>query len=330
MKISMLVSKAVFSTVVLLALVLQVTSAQAAERVMFQYAVKFVCGKSEGRVVAPGAYFTAINVHNPNERGIGFKKKFAVALPGERPGPVSKFFDAKLGPDEAFEIDCPDILQRTGTRGGFLKGFVVIESALELDVVAVYTAAGATGQVETMELERVKPRRQGDSVVCVDFEPPLALGTQYGTPVGQNPGDVAFTTTNGVTVKVWDFHFTGGGGAFNLAKIDAAPVPFGSGQSIRTNNINLEFDFSQLGFQTSQVDFEFLDLGGLENLSVNGSPLFAGELSSAPTPIGGVSLAVSATPVTGGNKGTVTMRGAINTLRIGGQEFWIDSVCARK
>ena len=134
---------------------------QFAEPGMFQYAVKFVCGISDGRVVAPGAYFTAINVHNPNERGIGFRKKFAIALPGERPGPVSKFFDAKLGPDEAFEIDCPDILRRTDTRERFLKGFAVIESALELDVVAVYTAAGATRQVETMEIERVKPRGQG-------------------------------------------------------------------------------------------------------------------------------------------------------------------------
>ena len=127
----------------------------------FQYAVKFVCGTSKGQVVAPGQYFTAINVHNPNEKDITFRRKFAVALPGEKPGPVSKFSDVKLGPDRALEIDCPDILSKTDTREGFLKGFVVIESALELDVVAVYTAAGATGRVETMELERVKPRRQG-------------------------------------------------------------------------------------------------------------------------------------------------------------------------
>lgn len=165
--------------------------------------------------------------------------------------------------------------------------------------------------------------------VCVDFEPPLTIGTQYGSPVGQSPGTTVFTT-NGIPVSIYNFVFTGGGGTFNLAKIDAAPVPFGSGQNIRTNNINLEFDFSQLGFQPSQVEFEFLDLGGLENLSVNGSPLFAGELSSAPTPIGGVSLAVSTTPVAGGKKGTVTLKGSIKTLRIGGQEFWIDNVCTRK
>lgn len=167
--------------------------------------------------------------------------------------------------------------------------------------------------------------------VCVDFESPLALGTQYGTPVSQSSGDIAFTTASGVTVKIWDFHFTGGGGTFNLAKIDTAPVPFGSGQSIRTNNINLEFDFSQIGFTTVQVDFEFLDLGGFENISVNGSsPVFVGELSKAPTPIGGVTLAVSETPITGGKKGTVTLIGAVNTLSVGGQEFWIDNVCARK
>jgi subtilase family serine protease len=40
-----------------------------------------------------------------------------------------------------------------------VKGFVVIESDLVLDVVAVYTAAGSDGQVRTMAVERVTPRR---------------------------------------------------------------------------------------------------------------------------------------------------------------------------
>jgi hypothetical protein len=126
----------------------------------FQYAAKFMCGKPESPVVALGTYYTAINVRNPGERAVGFRKKFAVALPGERPGPVSRFFDAKLGPDEAFEIDCPDILKHARARAGFLKGFAVIESNTELDIVAVYTAAGATRQVETLEIERVPVRRR--------------------------------------------------------------------------------------------------------------------------------------------------------------------------
>ncbi len=136
--------------------------------VVFQYAVKFVCGKSDGTVVAPGKYFTAINVHNPTDTGIVLTKKFAIALPGEKPGPVSQFFKTKLGPDEAFEIDNRDIFEHTDTRADFLKGFVVIKSKVELDVVAVYTAAGATGQVETLHVEYVSPRRPG-TTGCPDL-----------------------------------------------------------------------------------------------------------------------------------------------------------------
>lgn len=165
--------------------------------------------------------------------------------------------------------------------------------------------------------------------VCVDFEPPLTVGTEYGAPAGNSPGDVVFTT-NGVPVSVENFDYIGTGGTFNLAYIDTATSFFGNGQTIRTNNINLEFDFSNIGFRTSRVDLEFLDLGGFENLSVNGSTVFAGELTSAPSPIGGVTLVFSTTPVPGGNKGNLTLKGAVTTLRIGGQEFWIDNVCAKK
>jgi hypothetical protein len=125
----------------------------------FEYAVKFVCGKSAGSVVAPGIYYTAINVHNPNKEGIPFWKKIAVALPSERPGRVTTFFPAKLGPDEALEIDCPDILKHSEANG-FLKGFVVIEADVELDVVGVYTTSGGTERVGTFFLERVPPRRR--------------------------------------------------------------------------------------------------------------------------------------------------------------------------
>ena len=132
---------------------------QFAEQVMIQYAAKFVCGKSAGEVVAPGLYFTAVNVHNPTYTDIRFRLKIAVALPGLTPGPVSKFYDAALGPDEALEIDSPDIFKLAETDADFLKGFVVIESDIELDVVVVYTAAGRDGQVETLHTERVPARR---------------------------------------------------------------------------------------------------------------------------------------------------------------------------
>ena len=83
-----------------------------------QYAAKFVCGKNdEGKVVAPGEYFTAINVHNPGRETATIRKRFAVALPSEKPGPVSGVVTERLRPGEAFEIDCPDIAYpRAGER----------------------------------------------------------------------------------------------------------------------------------------------------------------------------------------------------------------------
>jgi hypothetical protein len=139
--------------------------AQFAEQTMFQYAAKLICGKSDGKILAPGVYFTAVNVHNPTYTTIGLRAKVAVALPGLKPGPVSEFYDARLGPDEALEIDCPDIFNpeifkfREPRRRGFIKGFVVIESNIELDVVAVYTALGSEKSIETLHTERVPARR---------------------------------------------------------------------------------------------------------------------------------------------------------------------------
>jgi hypothetical protein len=302
--------------------------AQFADRRIHQYAVKFLCGKSGGGIVAPGIYFTAINVHNPLYTDAHFRVKVAIGLPGLKPGPVSKFHSAKLAADEALEIDCPDIHRLAGSKAEFMKGFVVIESETELDVVAVYTGAGRDGQLETLHTERV-PARSLKVVareVCVTFEAPLAIGTEYGAPAGQHPGDVIFTT-NDVAVSIHEFAFVGGGGTFNLARVDVAPQ-LNNTQTMRANNVALGFDFSALSFVPTRVHFEFLDKGGSENLSVNGSAVFAGQISAFPASLGGAAIAVSTTPVAGGHKGTVTLTGAIKTFTIGGQEFWIDNVCA--
>lgn len=127
-----------------------------------QYAVKLICGSQASGVLATGSYFTAINVHNPHEQPIEFRKK--IALTGEeseQPGKVFGPFDAKLGPDEALEIDNGDIIRHTPEipPDAFRKGFVVITSDLELDVVAVYTAEGLFGRVKTLHIDRVPPRR---------------------------------------------------------------------------------------------------------------------------------------------------------------------------
>jgi hypothetical protein len=123
--------------------------------IVLQYAVKVVEGRSDGNVVAPGEYWTAVNVHNPTPRTVKFRFKVAVALP-RKAGAVSAFQILRLRPDEALEIDRETVLELVNER--FVKGFVVIESPFDLDVVAVYTAMPAKG-VETIHTERVGARR---------------------------------------------------------------------------------------------------------------------------------------------------------------------------
>jgi len=163
---------------------------------------------------------------------------------------------------------------------------------------------------------------------CVDFESPLALGTQYGATAGHKSGDVVLTI-NGIKMSVHDFELVGGGVVFDVAYIDNVSFLSSNGQNIRASNINLEFDFSGIGFQTSEVQFQFLDAGGNENISINGSSLFVGDIASVVSPIGGVSIMVYTSPLSNG-EGIVILKGAVKTLRIGGQEFWIDNVCAKK
>jgi hypothetical protein len=132
---------------------------------MFQYAAKFVCGRAAalGQAsppVAPGFYYTALNVHNPANVEVSLRKKFAVALPAETVGKISELFPKLLKADEAMEIDCPDILKHLGMpANAFVKGFAVIQSNRELDIVGVYTAAPSpSGTVVTMAIERVPKR----------------------------------------------------------------------------------------------------------------------------------------------------------------------------
>ncbi len=137
----------------------------------FQHSAKFICGPSNGDVLAEGEYRTAINVHNPNLSAVRgneitkggpsdsqtfsptFRKKAVLLYPRgdepaetpQRPGPW--FRPPALRSDWGFEIDCLDIRSELlgGGEGGsndvFIKGFVVIEARgkLPLDVVAAYT-----------------------------------------------------------------------------------------------------------------------------------------------------------------------------------------------
>jgi hypothetical protein len=132
----------------------------------FQYAVKLVCGEvaagpgAAPTVVAPGHYWTAINIHNPDKcKDAHYRWKVAVALPGE-PGHITPFWQTRpLRPDGAIEIDCPQVMQILQPQApAFVKGYVVIESDIELDVVAVYTGSAGPCGGNTFHTERVPAR----------------------------------------------------------------------------------------------------------------------------------------------------------------------------
>jgi hypothetical protein len=152
------------------------SAAASQDTLAVEYATKFVCGRpiTAPAPVAPGEYFTAINIHNPAVRGVAFRWKLALTRtdtliigvpPTPSPGPTSPFVNADLGPDQSLEIDCRHIVPRAQPllpATSFFKGFVVIQPRTgELDVVAVYTATGGTRQVETIDVERVEARRGG-------------------------------------------------------------------------------------------------------------------------------------------------------------------------
>jgi hypothetical protein len=79
----------------------------------------------------------------------------------EVPKPPSRHLEVRLGPDYGMEIDGRDIRQellkgQAPAAPHFIKGWVVIESALPLDVVAVYTVRAPNGTV-SIATDRVTP-----------------------------------------------------------------------------------------------------------------------------------------------------------------------------
>jgi len=150
-------------TRIFFALVFVAVAANAQVLQVRQYAAKFVCGKATDEQaatfdVAPGSYFTTINVHNPALRvDASFQKKFALAERDERPGKISEWFREALKPDEALQIDCGSIYKHLGlTPGTFIDGFAVIQTPNlrnQLDVVGVYTTSAGS-----IHMERVPAR----------------------------------------------------------------------------------------------------------------------------------------------------------------------------
>ena len=89
-----------------------------------------------------------------------------------------------------------------------------------------------------------------------------------------------------------------------------------------TSNINLRFDFTGMVGQEA-VTFDFIDYGGNENISINGNPLYVGEITEAVLQGGSITIHDLGSYSHANIHGLV----GISELVIGGQEFVIDNVC---
>lgn len=158
----------------------------------YQYSAKFVCGSvlpGEIAPVVPGDYLTAINVHNPWEDPADYIDLYKKAVWAQEEGyptePPSPWEVYTIWPNHAFEIECTEIAQWLFLNAGltvppFFKGFVVISSPNELDVVAVYTAERqeANGKGFALDIEAVPYARQpepimtGGPIVCCELVGP--------------------------------------------------------------------------------------------------------------------------------------------------------------
>jgi hypothetical protein len=128
------------------------------------YSVKFICGDQPANPnlhlpseppVKPGNYATAVNIHNfhQSQKAIILKRAVIANPENQPPGQISPFRQVALGPGQAFEIDCADIVTLFGSLPAplppFIKGFVELRGQPPnpfptLSVTAVYTAQAAT------------------------------------------------------------------------------------------------------------------------------------------------------------------------------------------
>ncbi|HET7459821.1 MAG TPA: hypothetical protein VFJ82_01185 [Longimicrobium sp.] len=197
---------------------------------------------------------------------------------------------------------------------------------------AAALAACGSPDLTLPDAARVPAQPAGNHISnnCVLFNVP-PVGTQFGAPVGQPPGTWVFSE-QGIRVQVNKFITSPPGSAYNLMRIEPAPPPFtlAVGNTGHVVNLNALFAFAGIGWVTSNVKLHYMKYtGGYENLSVNGSPVFVGQITAPPAVIAGATITSTPVGFVGGVQGTLTISGVpINTIQLGGTDLWIDTVCA--
>ena len=158
---------------------------------------------------------------------------------------------------------------------------------------------------------------QNASATVVDFED-LSLGATY------NVGD-SFTTSGVVITGQEFFKLPSGSATDGFAKVENGGSAGGAGNEIRTNNINLSFDF---GIILTGLALQYGESGGNINLEINGNLANVENFANLPANLGGTSVFTLDTGTPGQSSGAMFVTGTINSFKIGGQELWIDNVVA--
>jgi hypothetical protein len=124
---------------------------------VYQYAVKFICGKGEKiHGVEKGHYSTVVNLHNPYYSELVTRKKnkivykVALAQPNQD-GKISKFSSDEMIDDGARYFGCDQFRQIIENNSSYIDGFFVLYSRHPLDVQTVYT--GSSDKGFTMDTE---------------------------------------------------------------------------------------------------------------------------------------------------------------------------------
>jgi hypothetical protein len=155
---------------------------------------------------------------------------------------------------------------------------------------------------------------------CVTFGPAPAAWTVWGVPAGHGPGTLVHVEN---TIDVTVDPLTTGGGAvlFNQARLEPqAAIGWGTANSLHLNDISTTYHFMAAGgWVPGNVRFQYQDMGGVENLAVNGA-LYVGNIAFAPAVLGGANVVVG--------PNTVDITGPVTDLLIGGQDLRVDNVCA--
>ena len=150
----------------------------------YQYSAKALCtlvgDLGFGEAFAPGRYRTVVNIHNPRDRKIEITRKFALSLqPGEAAGSfsITPYKALTLEADQAVAYSCFDIAGFFCPIDGVcvdftaIDGFLVLNSPVELDVVAVYTANPKDGQISTLDVDTIAGRRMPKTIVVRADQP---------------------------------------------------------------------------------------------------------------------------------------------------------------